>query len=110
MSEEQIEQLVEEQQKEVDQQPEVKTRKAKVYIKKGIDNRGRKPIPDKQTVYGLPADPDYHKKYYHQKLAIKVQCDQCLLFVAKVNLKKHQTSAYHQKFCQIIQDNKIENV
>ena len=103
-----IEQPVEQQQ--VDQQPEAKTRKAKIYVKKGIDTRGRKLTEGKETVYGLPVDPDYYKKYYHQKLAVKVQCSECLMFVAKVNLKKHQTSAYHQKFCQIIQQNKIENV
>ena len=94
------------------QEPVIKTRKPKVYVKKGLDSRGRPPIENKTTEYGLPTDPDYFKKYYHQKLAQKVQCEQCLMFVCKVNLKKHTQSSYHQRFCKVIENNKpnVENV
>ena len=74
---------------QVPEQPEVKIRKTKVYQKKGLDERGRKVTEGKTTAYGLPVDVDYFKKYYHEKLAVKIQCDQCLMFVCKVNLKKH---------------------
>ena len=88
---------------------EIKQRKGKVYIKKGLDSRGRPAIIEgKTTEYGLPADPDYYKKYYQQKLAIKIQCPECLMFVAKVNLKKHKQSSYHLRFCQTIQNNTID--
>jgi hypothetical protein len=93
----------------VEQPPtEIKQRKCKVYVKKGLDSRGRPAIEGKTTEYGLPADPEYYKKYYQQKLAIKVQCQECLMFVAKVNLKKHKQSSYHQRFCQTIQNNQID--
>lgn len=90
------------------QQPNNKQRKGKVYVKKGIDARGRPAIEGKTTEYGLPADPDYYKKYYQQKLAVKVQCPECLMFVAKVNLKKHKLSSYHQRFCQTVQANVLD--
>jgi hypothetical protein len=89
-------------------EPEIKTKKGKTYIKKGIDSRGRPSNPNKTTAYGLPVDVDYYKKYYADKLAIKVQCEECLMFVAKVNLKKHKLSSYHQRFCQQIQNNAID--
>lgn len=91
-------------------EPVVKTRKAKVYVKKGNDSRGRPAMEGKTTEYGLPADPDYYKKYYAEKLAVKVQCETCLMFVAKVNLKKHANSSYHKRFCQAVQDNATINV
>ena len=97
--------------KQQEQQPiqqEVKLRKGKVCVKKGLDSRGRPSIEGKTTEYGLPVDPEYYKKYYQQKLAIKVQCPECLMFVAKVNLKKHKLSSYHQRFCQTIQSNAID--
>ncbi len=90
-------------------EPDIKTKKGKTYIKKGTDSRGRPPHPNKTTAYGLPVDPDYYKKYYAEKNAIKVQCQICLLYVAKINLKKHQTSSYHQRFCQIAQNAVTDN-
>ena len=86
-------------------EPVVNTRKAKVYIKKGTDSRGRPKTEGKTTAYGLPVDENYYKKYYAEKLAIKIQCNICLLYVAKVNLKKHKQSSYHQRFCQTVQSN-----
>jgi hypothetical protein len=77
------------------QEPVVKTRKGKVYVKKGIDARGRSANPDKTTAYGLPTDPEYFKKYYQEKLAIKIECPDCLLRISKANMKKHKLSAYH---------------
>lgn len=89
----------------IEQVPE-QAKPKKIYVKKGLDERGRKPTPDKETAYGLPTDPEYFKKYYHTKLAVKTQCPECLLFVCKVNLKKHKESVYHKRFCQVIEDNK----
>lgn len=78
----------------------------KVYQKKGIDSRGRAPDPNKTTPYGMPTDPDYYKKYYREKLSVKVQCPECLMSVCKINIKKHKTSAYHQRFCKVIEQTK----
>jgi hypothetical protein len=106
-----IEQPIEQQietQIDLQTEPEIKTKKGKTYIKKGIDSRGRPKTEGKTTAYGLPVDVDYYKKYYADKLAIKVQCEECLMFVAKVNLKKHKISSYHQRFCQQIQNNAID--
>ncbi len=41
------------------QQPINKQRKGKVYVKKGLDSRGRPAIEGKTTKYRLPADPEY---------------------------------------------------
>ncbi len=93
---------------QAEEQQAPKTRKGKVYVKKGIDSRGRPATEGKTTPYGLPVDVDYYKKYYHEKLSIKVQCEGCGLFVCKVNLKKHKLSSYHQRFCQTVQANVLD--
>jgi hypothetical protein len=77
------------------EQPTIKTKKGKIYVKKGLDARGRSANPDKITPYGLPTDPEYFKKYYQEKLAIKIECPDCLLRISKANMKKHKLSAYH---------------
>lgn len=79
--------VVIEQPNEQTEQPAQKTRKVKIYVKKGTDSRGRPATEGKTTAYGLPVDPNYYSKYYAEKLAIKVQCEQCLMYVAKVNSK-----------------------
>lgn len=73
--------------------------KSKTYVKKGGSARGRKPNPDKKTAYGLPTDEEYFKKYYQEKLSVKVECEICKLYVTKANLKKHKLSLYHLQRC-----------
>lgn len=82
--------------------------KSKTYVKKGGSARGRKPNPDKKTAYGLPTDEEYFKKYYQEKLSVKVQCEQCKLYVTKGNFKKHQSSSYHLRFCTEIKSDDLK--
>lgn len=76
--------------------------KGKNYVKVGNTARGRKPNPDKKTAYGLPTDEEYFKKYYQEKLSVKVECEICKLYVTKANIKKHKLSLYHLQRCQEI--------
>ena len=35
---------------------------------------------------------EYYKKYYHEKLAYKVQCPHCLSYVGQQKLSRHQAT------------------
>lgn len=82
-----------------EQQPVVSKSKGKNYVKIGNSARGRPKNPDKKTAYGLPTDEQYFKKYYQEKLSVKVECSICKLYITKANFKKHQSSSYHLRFC-----------
>jgi hypothetical protein len=55
---------------------------------------GRKRIPNKTTPYGLPEDPDYHKKYYEQNIKQPILCDGCGSLITKYAMKKHKLTNY----------------
>lgn len=82
--------------------------KTKTYVKKGGSARGRPANPDKKTAYGLPVDEEYFKKYYQEKLSVKIMCEQCKLYVTKGNFKKHQSSSYHLRFCTEIKSDDLK--
>jgi hypothetical protein len=82
--------------------------KSKTYVKKGGSARGRPANPDKKTAYGLPVDEEYFKKYYQEKLSVKIMCEQCKLYVTKGNFKKHQSSSYHLRFCTEIKNDDLK--
>ena len=55
---------------------------------------GRKRLPNKTTPYGLPEDPDYHKKYYEQNVKQPLNCDVCGSLITKYAMKKHKETKY----------------
>ena len=55
---------------------------------------GRKRIPNKTTPYGLPEDPDYHKKYYEQNVKQPLNCDVCGSLITKYAMRKHKETKY----------------
>jgi len=51
-----------------------------------------------------PTDPEYYKKYYHEKLSVKVQCPLCFREVCKMKLNRHQ------KFSLCLKNRKDTNI
>ena len=39
-----------------------------------------------------PLDPEYYKKYWQEKLLIKIECPRCGIFTGKGKMSRHYTS------------------
>ena len=55
---------------------------------------GRRRILGKTTADGKPADPEYFKKYYEQKIKQPINCDVCGTLITKYAMKKHKETKY----------------
>jgi uncharacterized protein YutE (UPF0331/DUF86 family) len=48
-----------------------------------------KKIREKKICLHVSLEPDYFRKYYHENLAIQINCDRCNKLISKQKLKRH---------------------
>ena len=75
-------------------------------IEQSVRRRGRPvtaPWRHKEdgTYDNNPCDPEYFKKYYHDKIKCKITCDICGRLVGQQKIKRHQQT----KVCKSIINN-----
>ena len=58
------------------------------------------------TYNNRPKAEDYFNKYYHEKLAVKVECPHCKKFVTKQSLGRHMNT---ERKCLRLRDTNLYN-
>ena len=58
------------------------------------------------TYNNRPLAEDYFNKYYHEKLAVKVECPHCKKFVTKQSLGRHMNT---ERKCLRLRDTNLYN-
>ena len=51
-----------------------------------------KKIREKKICLHVSLEPDYFRKYYHQNLGVKINCDRCDKEISTQKLKRHYLS------------------
>jgi len=57
-----------------------------------MENLKNEDIKIKQPKINLTDDPEYYKKYYHIRLADKINCDICNKIITRQKLNRHKKS------------------